>query len=388
MIRTTIEFEVTASHDILVHGSSIAEIDMPKRGFQHVYKSTKTTSSQRVHAAFKATVKNGTPRSKHAMRRDKMKRKKIDGLKKVSSSPAHSLDKIFLTSRPVFYSGTPNRILQNTIPKGHVLSAIKDLQVINTVSGARMESASGDTVFILIPRHDSIHKMTHVKKTLTSLYALDKGKSYAEIRGKTRIPVAEDDGKYTTVGLKPNRGCKGITESWPNKLSGVDKDTIIKLMTRCEEVAKGYLPSNEVRGLQMAKLLGEWQEINGVASHPIWGSLACGKNYYLNSHTDEDFFYSLTTIASERGLRQDIDRYSMDAEVCNYFIFAEQGIAVALRPGDMLIFNPLYHHCLSSRTSLYGTEDVFCLSLYLKTAVVGKNDNSLPLTETDIHLVR
>jgi hypothetical protein len=78
----------------------------------------------------------------------------------------------------------------------------------------------------------------------------------------------------------------------------------------------------------------------------------------------------------------------MDAKVCNYFTFAEQGIAVALRPGDMLIFNPLYHHCLSSRTSLYETEDVFCLLLYLKTAVVGKNDNSLPLTETDIHSLR
>jgi hypothetical protein len=152
---------------------------------------------------------------------------------------------------------------------------------------------------------------------------------------------------------------------------------------------KGYLPSQEIRGLQIAQLLGEWQEINGVASHPIWGSLACGKNYYLNSHLDDDFFYSLTTITSEGGIRQDIDRYSMDAQVCNYFTFAEQGIAVALRPGDMLIFNPLYHHCLSSRTSSYESEDVFCLSLYLKTAVVGKNDNSLPLvTQSDIHLLR
>jgi hypothetical protein len=341
-----------------------------------------------VYVAYKATVKNGTPRSKLAMRRDKVKMKKIDSLKEVLSSPVHSLDKIFLSTRPVFYSGTPNRILPNPIPNGIMLSAMEDLQVINTISGAQMESASGDTVFILIPRHDSIHKMTHVKKTLTSLYALDKGKSSAEVLGKTRIPVAEDDGKYTTVGLKPNRGRTGITESWPKKLSRVDRDTIIKLMTRCEEVAKGYLPLNEIRGLQIAQLLGEWQEINGVASHPIWGSLACGKNYCLNSHLDEDFFYSLTTIASKCGLRQDNDRYSMDAEVCNYFTFAEQGIAVALRPGDMLIFNPLYHHCLSSRTSLYETEDVFCLSLYLKTAVVGKNDNSLPLTETDIHLLR
>ncbi len=73
-----------------------------------------------------------------------------------------------------------------------------------------------------------------------------------------------------------------------------------------------------------------------------------------------------------------IKENSMDADVCNYFTFAEQGIAVVLRPGDMLIFNPLYHHCLSSRTLVDESVDVFCLSLYRKTAVVvGKNDNSL-----------
>ena len=108
----------------------------------------------------------------------------------------------------------------------------------------------------------------------------------------------------------------------------------------------------------------------------------------MNSHTDEDFFYSLTTTASAHGLKHDIDRYKVDAEVCNYFTFAEQGVAIALRPGDMLIFNPLYQHCLSSRTSFYKNKDVFCLSLYLKTLIVGKNDNSLPLMKRDIHALR
>jgi hypothetical protein len=90
------------------------------------------------------------------------------------------------------------------------------------------------------------------------------------------------------------------------------------------------------------------------------------------------------TVASAYGLQQDIDRYRMNAEVCNYFTFAKQGIAVALlRPGDMLLFNPQYQHCLSARTSIYKTEDVFSLSLYLKTAIVGKNDNTIPLTEND-----
>jgi hypothetical protein len=258
-----------------------------------------------------------------------------------------------------------------------MLSAMEDLKVIDTIFGARMESAAGDTVFTLIPRHDAIHKMTHVKKSVASLYALDDAKRAAEVRGKTRITVAEDDGKYATVGLKPNRGSIGVSEIWPQKLTIGNRNSIRKLMARCEEAAKGYIPSNELRGLRIAQVLGEWKEISGVSSHPIWGSLACGRNYYLNSHVDEDFFYSLTTVTSEHGLQQDIDRYSMDSDVCNYFTFAEQGIAVALRPGDMLIFNPLYHHCLSSRTSAYESADVFCLSLYLKTAVVGQNDNSL-----------
>jgi hypothetical protein len=125
-------------------------------------------------------------------------------------------------------------------------------------------------------------------------------------------------------------------------------------MSTCQDVAKGYVPKNELRGLQYAKMMAQWPNLKGVPSQQIWGSLACGgRNYYLNSHLDEDFFYSLTTIASTWGLRRDIDRYSMEAEVSNYFTFAEEGIAVALRPGDMFLFNPLYQHCLSSRTSDY-----------------------------------
>jgi hypothetical protein len=151
-------------------------------------------------------------------------------------------------------------------------------------------------------------------------------------------------------------------------------------MKGCKEVTKSYLPTNELRGIGVAKLLADWSKISGSASQPIYGSLASARNYYLNSHTDGHFFYSLKTRASAYGLRQDIlDRNSMDAKVCNYFMFAEQGITVALRPGDMLLFNPTYQHCLSSCTSLYENKDVFCLSLYLKTAIVGKNDNNIPL---------
>jgi hypothetical protein len=156
-------------------------------------------------------------------------------------------------------------------------------------------------------------------------------------------------------------------------------------MKKCEELAKGYLPSDALRGIEKARLIGNWHKIQTGASPPnIWSSLAIALNYYLNVHTDQDFFYSLLIMASAHALQEHIDRYSMEAKVCNYFTFPEQGIAVALRPGDMLLFNPLYQHCLSSRTSFYENKDVFSLSLYLKTAVVGKNDNTLPLTDADL----
>jgi hypothetical protein len=137
-----------------------------------------------------------------------------------------------------------------------------------------------------------------VNKTLSSLHALDRAKVTAEVRGKKRIAVTEDDGKYTTVSLKPNRGSSGIRESWPKKLRQDDRDQIIKLMTGCEEVAKGYLPPGALWGLRVAKVLGDWPEISGGPVQSLYGSLASGKNVYLNTHTDEDFFYSLMMVSS------------------------------------------------------------------------------------------
>jgi hypothetical protein len=42
-------------------------------------------------------------------------------------------------------------------------------------------------------------------------------------------------------------------------------------------------------------------------------------------------------------------------------------------PGDFLLINALEYHCLSSRCN--EDVDMFCVSSYLKTSVVGGNDN-------------
>jgi hypothetical protein len=60
---------------------------------------------------------------------------------------------------------------------GHMLSAINNLKVIDTVSGARLKLPNGlpngDTVFTLIPRRYVIEKLNKVNLTIEALYALE-----------------------------------------------------------------------------------------------------------------------------------------------------------------------------------------------------------------------
>ena len=65
--------------------------------------------------------------------------------------------------------------------------------------------------------------------------------------------------------------------------------------------------------------------------------------------------------------------------VVAYFCFPRLGIAVALRPGDLLTCNALEPYAISSRC--HKSDKLLCVSMYLKTAVVGLNNNDVELTE-------
>ena len=61
--------------------------------------------------------------------------------------------------------------------------------------------------------------------------------------------------------------------------------------------------------------------------------------------------------------------------------FPRLGLAIPLKPGDFLLVNALEYHCLSSRCK--SDVDIFCLSSYLKTAVVGGHNNKRPLSKNE-----
>ena len=56
------------------------------------------------------------------------------------------------------------------------------------------------------------------------------------------------------------------------------------------------------------------------------------------------------------------------------------GLCVALRVGDILLFNPSEYHCVSP---LSVDRQIFSYVAYVKTAVVGGNDNSNELNEKE-----
>jgi ferredoxin-fold anticodon binding domain-containing protein len=94
---------------------------------------------------------SGAPSNRNGKKRYAKKRKKMDTLQLVSSSEMHSIERTLLKSTKVFFSGTTKTTLQNTITNSLTLSAIVDLEVVDTKEGARIELMNQDTVFTLIP---------------------------------------------------------------------------------------------------------------------------------------------------------------------------------------------------------------------------------------------
>jgi hypothetical protein len=115
-------------------------------------------------------------------------------------------------------------------------------------------------------------------------------------------------------------------------------------------------------------------------STSIFAAIANAQDYFSQAHCDDDFFYSLLTINVPTLVPKSKSVYAMDAHVAHHFVFPEFGVAVAMRPGDLLLFNAQCYHCLSHKEDAYDGQPVHSTSFYLKTNIIGKNDNSLPLT--------
>ena len=120
-----------------------------------------------------------------------------------------------------------------------------------------------------------------------------------------------------------------------------------------------------------------------VSKQKVWSSIATTTyNYMSPAHTDEDAFMStlFVSCAPKTEDKKDTGLYELNQEVAVHFIFPTEGVGVALRPGDVLMFNPIYYHCVSQRSEYYKSDEIFLTSLYLKNKQISGNDNRDELT--------
>jgi hypothetical protein len=159
------------------------------------------------------------------------------------------------------------------------------------------------------------------------------------------------------------------------------------MMQQAEHCFRCLAEPAVISHLDLAKRIVPFKTfISSSSEHPdnfhahFLGGIACGKNVFLWCHTDQDFTFSIIQV-----FLKGHDRYRVTDDVVVYFCFPTIGVAVPLRPGDYLLFNATIPHCVSSRCRF--EDEIVCTSMYLKTAIVGMNNNDLPLTDEQASII-
>jgi hypothetical protein len=312
----------------------------------------------------------------------RMEKNNEERKRKVDSLPTFQIDeeKKFPLSlvrdveRPLFFSGetTCEFGRERLPPNSRYLPVTKHLTIIDSVSGCHMKG-----VCTLFPRQEAL--MTYRTKARGALFnslisvATNVEQENSRQASKHRRVIVENgkSGRYVAHGWFAYRNKRGVSEHCLNNVDVQEEAlmNIYKLVKNVEDRAHGYL---DLKELLFNEIVKQHSNCAGMTflynkKSTIWPSMAFAKNAFLNAHRDEDYFWSITTVVTKSG-------YDLDSDIATYFCFPTEGFCVALRPGDILMFNSCVDHCVSSKRDSYG--NVVGLSMYLKTAVVAGNDNS------------
>lgn len=239
--------------------------------------------------------------------------------------------------------------------------------------------ATEHPTFILLPRTDALSINADGKEVCNAMAKISRTQNNL-MRGKSKSVFSQN--KYCCVGSKPRRNEKGVEPGhFKNNGHNIHEwDCIVKAVKQCERAFCSYASTEAIGRIREANIVVPWERIKfseaSSYSNPfIFNGLAFGVNVFLRAHIDHDFTYSVTQVHVN-----DIV-YSINDDVVCYFCFPRLGIAIPMKPGDFLMFNALEYHCVSSRC--IKDMEVYCVSSYLKTSVVGGNDNSKQLSSEE-----
>ena len=359
------------------------------------FKSCTSTGDRTVisrHVFVKAV--ESTPANKKARRRQKKKAQKLQDLLQVVPR-SRCLDVSVVATKPaaIFYryssttvkcdsSGSPVLIPRSdtsfTCPYNS-----STMTIVDTTEGAVFRNDENKIVFILIPRRCSLDSIAS--------YAADDIKmmeTFQKLSPKSKRGTAkpfETRFKCCNSGWNANRGGRGIVCSKNCRDEEAFHTKQLKyLCGRIQRLMGQFLPTQDLRALSNVKAINPFSTLAGSDTESIFPTASMSVDYCSAAHVDIDFFFSLLAIRSVHNKSDNFYQANTDdlPPVAQHFVFPTVGIAVALRPGDHLIFNPKILHCCSEKLIEYTAHRVHLCAFYLKTAIIGMNDNSKPLTSS------
>ena len=401
----------------------------PSRGKRHVYKG-KGMCSKRTQIAshimedinqaelykqkeMERPMPKGQKNSRRKAKcRGERKVNKIGALKVVEPSLEKAVPGDML-KKGKFYFRSPTGVPIVRSYKEDVIHTIgRDCEIVDTVDGAKTMDGMGNIVFLLLPREVALEGLgNNAVGEVDMLMKLQKTGKHTERGKKTKgFSSSRDSGKYITAGVQTIRGRHG-TNFGAFKGDTVRRNQLINCIKRREHLAIQYMATPELRALVLAKTLIGWKTVDEKGL--IYPAIAAAVDYISAAHIDEDFFLTAFSLLvdcfepdkdgkkktskaeavdteNEKVLERKREmiiqscgkKYLKNAPVAQYFVFPEVGKAVAMRPGDLLLYNPMHYHCCSSKEIFYNEFNVHVSSMYLKTGIVGKNDNRIMLSAT------
>ena len=366
----------------------------PPPPWVHTFSKSRANSSLRTQCAAVATVDVESPTVFHRrLRRARKKSRKIDNLLREIVVPLTQVKLSIneIDSEIIVFDGgnestppirPPDDIRWRSIPIRHL--HIEDELRGNI--GLSFQKIEGVSPFIRLPRQISLDIIAEcgLSRIYEAMQECEKLRRVALSRSD-RKRVFTDFGKevtYACVGPQPSRNSKTVRNNPPfmSSLPQHHWRSLVWVMKRAERSFRAFADHSIISHLHHAKKLIPFKTFNtstgdevSTFSSDFFGGIAFGTNVFLRCHTDQDFTMSIFQVFLKGRCK-----YSLDDEVVAYFCFPTLGVVVPLRPGDYFMFNTLVPHCISSRCNL--EDEIMCASVYLKTAIVGMNNNDLPLT--------
>eukprot|EP00978_Attheya_sp_CCMP212_P019864 scaffold56308_cov53-Attheya_sp.AAC.4 len=213
----------------------------------------------------------------------------------------------------------------------------------------------------VIPR-DKVLQTVNSKNTFNVVRALERLQATETTcnRSTTKKGISASRSKYTIFGHKVHRGGTGFVNDRLSILDPHSAHTLKRWAERMEHITAEFLPSKLLRGISKANGLSAWPT---TGKCKFVSAMASSVNYSAPAHLDDDFLFSIHQLNVEGALESN--------NIVQCMCFPTYGFAIGLRPGDVILFNPHVHHCLSEKTDMYSSHNVHVSTFYVKTAHVG-----------------